>query len=149
MKPTQPAGGIPDRIIHWSIALLVLIFFGFLFVMSRIWIVTAGSIRVEAELKRQLPEIVPQALPLNEEDWPDEVSLSLSETGAPSINDESASDLPKALEQLIKSAGKRKLIVTVVAHEKTPYSRVIDILDALAKAGIKDVTFTVGIEEGF
>lgn len=149
MKPEQPANSIPDHVVHWSIAFLVLLFVGFAYVMMCILGMTAGSMRVEAELKKQLPETAAPAISMDEENWPDEMILSLSETGAPSINDEPVTDLPKELGRLLKNAGKRKVIVTIIAHEKTPYPRVIDTLDALAKAGIKDVTFTVGSEEGF
>lgn len=148
-------GGVTDRMLHWSVAFLTLLFIGFFFLMSSIWHVTAGSIRVEAELKKQLPGLVTaESTPsfpnsLNDENFRDEVIMSLSETGAPSLNEEPVNDLPKALEQLVKNAGKRKLIVTVEAHPKTTLEKVTQALDALAKAGIANVTFTVGSEENF
>jgi biopolymer transport protein ExbD len=147
MNSKRLPGGVTDRVIHWSIAFLILLFIGFFFLMSRIWLVTYGSMRVEAELKKQLPDLVPPSL--NEEDWPDEVIMSLSEAGEPSINEEPVSDLHKALEQLLKDAGKRKLIVTLEAHPKTSLEKVTQTLEALAKAGIANVTFTVGSEENF
>ncbi len=155
MNAKRLPGGVTDRVIHWSIAFLILLFIGFFFLMSRIWHVTYGSLRVEAELKKQLPNLASPAsastpqTPLNEADSPDEVILSLSETGEPSLNDEPVTDLPKALTQLLKDAGKRKLIVTLQAHPKAPFGAVTATLDALKKAGIANVTFVVGSEEGF
>lgn len=154
MNSKRLPGGVTDRVIHWSIAFLILLFIGFFFLMSRIWLVTYGSMRVEAELKKQLPEhasLSSASTPpsLNEEDWPDEVIMSLTEAGEPSIHEEPVSNLPKALEQLLKDAGKRKLIVTMEAHPKASLEKVTQTLEALAKAGIANVTFTVGSEENF
>lgn len=155
MNSKRLPGGVTDRVIHWSVAFLILLFIGFFFIMSSIWRVTSGSVRVEAELKKQLPDLASPTSssgsldPLNTDDLPDEVVMSLSETGEPSINEEPVSDLPKALEQLLKAAGKRKLIVTLVAHPKTSLEKVTQALDALAKARIANVTFTVGSEENF
>lgn len=157
MNAKRLPGGVTDRVIHWSIAFLILLFIGFFFLMSRIWLVTYGSMRVEAELKKQLPELASPAAtsastprtPLAEEDWPDEVFLSLSEKGEVSLNEEPVSDLPQALAKLLKDAGKRKLIVTLEAHPKSSLEQVTQTLDALKKAGIANVTFTVGSEENF
>lgn len=86
---------------------------------------------------------------MNEEDWSNEVIISLSEAGEPSINEEPVSNLPKALAKLLKDVGKRKLIVTLKVHSKTSLEKVTQTLEALAKARIINVTFTVGSEENF
>lgn|GEM_PF-3542461 len=155
MNAKHPPGGVTDRVIHWSIAFLILLFIGFFFLMSHIWHVTYGSIRVETELKKQLPELASPAsastplTPLSEDDWPDEVFMSLSERGELSLNEEPVGDLSKALAKLLKDAGKRKLIVTLEAHPKASFSDVTKTLDSLKSAGITNVTFMVGNEENF
>jgi len=112
MNTKRLPGGVTDRVIHWSIAFLILLFIGFFFLMSHIWHVTYGSIRVEAELKKQLPGLASPAsastppTPSSEEDWPDEVFISLSEQGELTLNEEPIGDLPKALAKA--SQGRRK-----------------------------------------
>ena len=61
-------------------------------------------------------------------------------------------DLPQLRATLtrLKKAGdeaKAPTLVTVVSEPSAKYSRTIDVLDALAIAGISNVTFTVSEEE--
>jgi len=83
--------------------------------------------------------------------------LTITEAGEVSLNDEPlspAGDL--AMQRLkdtltrLKVAGdqaKSPTLVTVVSEPNAKYSRTIDVLDALAVAGINQVTFTVNEEE--
>jgi biopolymer transport protein ExbD len=41
-------------------------------------------------------------------------------------------------------ASKSKVLVTIYANELARYERVIDVLDALSRAKITDVTFQAG-----
>ena len=44
-------------------------------------------------------------------------------------------------------AAKAPTVVTIVSDETAKYSRTIDVLNALAAAGIENVSFTVNEEE--
>ena len=44
-------------------------------------------------------------------------------------------------------ASKSKVLVTIYANELARYERVIDVLDALSRAKITDVTFQAGSPE--
>lgn len=125
------------------------------FVIMLFFMVMAGAVKVERELKIQLPGL---GTPVTEENAPpDEIIVAVEETGIVCLNDEpfdTATDkaLPNftnTLRRLKQEADHRKakVIVTIQAEEQARYERVIDVLNVLAKVQIANVTFTVGGEE--
>lgn len=123
------------------------------FVIMLFFMVMAGAVKVERELKTQLPGLGTPAVS-NEEVPPDEIMVTVEESNMVTLNEEEF-DTPtdKALPnftgtlmRLKQEADHRnaKVMVTIQAEEQARYERVIDVLNAMAKAQISNVTFTVG-----
>ena len=118
------------------------------------FMVMAGAVKVEHELKTTLPGNAETA---KETDLPDEVTIGVSETGEITLNEDPVgAPGDKLLENLynqMKLMGqaaeqsKTKLLITVQAEENARYERVINVLDILAKANITNVTFAVSDTE--
>ncbi len=117
------------------------------FVIMLFFMVMAGAMKTERELAMTLPG-APHSVPT----VPEEVLVTIDDDGAVAINDETfdsegSKTLPAltgAMSRLRQSmAGRENLIlVTLQAAHDTRYDRVIDVLNALAKAKIGNVTFT-------
>ena len=129
------------------------------FVIMLFFMVMVGSVKVERELKSQLPGLAPPSADAPTE-MPDEIIVGVEESGAVTLNEEEFDSnrpdmaLPEfinTLKRLKQEADNRsaKVIVTIQAEEQATYSRVIDVLNALAVAQVANVTFTVGGDEGF
>jgi biopolymer transport protein ExbD len=126
------------------------------FVIMLFFMVMAGAVKVERELKTQLPGIGTPALS-NEDTPPDEIIVTVEETNTVTLNEEefdtpenkSLPNFTATLMRLKQEADSRnaKVMVTIQAEEQARYERVIDVLNAMAKARIGNVTFTVGGEE--
>ncbi|MCB1208901.1 MAG: biopolymer transporter ExbD [Verrucomicrobiales bacterium] len=127
------------------------------FVIMLFFMVMAGAVKVERELKTQLPGI---GTPANsDEQQPDEITVTVEESGTVTLNEEefdspdkkSLPDFTANLMRLKQEADSRgaKVLVTIQAEEQALYERIIDVLNAMAKARISNVTFTVGTDEGF
>ncbi len=126
------------------------------FVIMLFFMVMAGAVKVERELKTQLPGIGTPALS-DEQTPPDEIIVTVEEAGVVTLNEEEFDSpenktLPNftaTLMRLKQEADSRnaKVMVTIQAEEQARYERVIDVLNAMAKARIGNVTFTVGGEE--
>ena len=125
------------------------------FVIMLFFMVMAGAIKKEMELKQQLPGVnTPSA---DAPEMPDEVTIAVEETGHVTLNEEELDPLESktmpnlvgTLMRLNQEAKERKakVLVTIQAEEQALYDRVIDVLNALAKAQVTNVTFTVGGEE--
>jgi biopolymer transport protein ExbD len=128
------------------------------FVIMLFFMVMANSVKVEYELKTALPGV---AQTTNEEVvMPDEITIAVSEDGLVTMNEEvydaeippEAKKLPTLTDSLVrlkKDADDRnsKVLVTLVTEEQAKYGRIIDVMNALSKAKITNVTFTVGSEE--
>lgn len=127
------------------------------FVIMLFFMVMAGAVKVEFELKIKLPgEDAAVDAPL---EVPDELTISITENGQVAINDnevDKATDtsLPNLFAEVNKlrqNAGfaKTKLLVTVQAEETTRYERIALVLDTLAAARANEnVTFAIGDGEG-
>ena len=128
------------------------------FVIMLFFMVMVGSVKVERELKSQLPGLAPPSADAPQE-MPDEIIVGVEETGAVTLNEEefdgpTDKKLPNftsTLMRLKQEADNRnaKVIVTIQAEEQATYERVIDVLNALAVAKVANVTFTVGSDAGF
>jgi biopolymer transport protein ExbD len=125
------------------------------FVIMLFFMVMAGAVKVERELKTKLPGVAQAAT--TEEQPPDEIIVTVEETGVVTLNEEefdspenkSLPTFTDTLMRLKQEADSRnaKVMVTIQAEEQARYERVIDVLNAMAKAKIGNVTFTVGSED--
>ena len=126
------------------------------FVIMLFFMVMAGAVKVERELKTQLPGIGTPALN-DDQTPPDEIIVTVEEAGVVTLNEEefdspenkALPNFTSTLMRLKQEADSRnaKVMVTIQAEEQARYERVIDVLNAMAKARISNVTFTVGGEE--
>ena len=124
------------------------------FVIMLFFMVMAGAVKVEHELKTTLPGNAETA---KETEIPDEITIGVAENGQVTINEDPVGPPgDKLLENLynqMKLMGdaaqqsKTKLLITVQAEENARYERVINVLDILAKANITNVTFAVSDTE--
>ena len=128
------------------------------FVIMLFFMVMAGAVKVERELKTQLPGLAPST-PTDEKEPPDEIIVGVEESGAVTLNEEeldtadnkALTNFTSSLMRLKQEADNRgaKVLVTIQAEEQAKYERVIDVLNSLAKAKVANVTFTVGSDQGF
>jgi biopolymer transport protein ExbD len=125
------------------------------FVILLFFIVQASDIQVENAHVTKLPGTVEfdpgQSIP------PEEISIRIEDDGQVYLNDDPL-DLPETknlpelaanLNQVRESgdASNSKVLVTIYANELARYERVVDVLDALSRAKISDVSFQAGSPE--
>ena len=120
------------------------------FVIMLFFMVMAGAVKVEYELKTSLPGRAETAQAV---EMPDEIMLGVAENGTITLNDdpiaspndETLEELYRQMAQMEKASqqAKTKLLVTVQAAETALYNRVVNVLDALARAEVTHITFTV------
>jgi len=125
------------------------------FVIMLFFMAMAGAVKVERELKQTLPGVAPQTT--DAPDVPDEILVGVEETGSVTLNDEeldpatskSMPNFVNTMKRLKQEADNRKakVLVTIKAEEQAKYERVIDVLNAMARAQVSNVTFTVGGED--
>lgn len=125
------------------------------FVIMLFFMVMAGAVKVEHELKTTLPGVATTTQ--DEVVMPDEIVIMIAEDGTVTMNEEefdNAKDkkLPNLTANLIRlkldaDARGSKVLVTLQTEEQAKYERIIDVMNALSRAAISNVTFTVGSEE--
>lgn len=124
------------------------------FVIMLFFMVMAGAVKVETELNQRLPGSVETG---GSVEFTDEVIINLPEQGEVLLNDEPMDppgqrQMPKLTATLMRlkqasDAAKSPVLVTIVSEPEAKYARLIDTLDALAAAGITNVTVTDAGEE--
>lgn len=84
-------------------------------------------------------------------DMPDEQIIEVDTKGNVALNGRlfEGRQMPDLVVTLVRyrlasEAAKIKFMITIQAEDATPYDRVIDVMNACAGAGIKDVTFGPG-----
>jgi len=122
------------------------------FVILLYFMVLAGTIKVEYEIKTTLPGSAEVATAPSDELPPDEVIIGITGEGQVTFNDDPVgeaadiklNDLYNEMRQVADTAlqSKTKVIVTVAAEENVKYDRIMNVLDVLAKAKISNVTFS-------
>lgn len=124
------------------------------FVIMLFFMVMAGSVKVDRELRMRLPNG-----PTTEASsrLPDaEILLGVHEDGTITLNEEpmdhagdkSLPVLTATLSRLAQASqhDHSRILATVEAEPAAPYSRVIDVLASLQRVSIADVTFSVAGE---
>ena len=124
------------------------------FVIMLFFMVMAGAVKVEKELNSQLPGNAETSAAT---EMADEMVIAISEAGEVTLNDEPIDSpeshempsLKNTLSRLKQASDQSKTptLVTVVSEPLAKYSRTVDVLNALAVAGISNVTFTVSEPE--
>jgi biopolymer transport protein ExbD len=124
------------------------------FVIMLFFMVMAGAVKVEHELKTTLPG---NAETSTATEIPDEITIGVSENGQITTNEDPVgtpqdktldglfNEMTKLKQAAIQSGSK--LLITVQAEEAARYERVINVLDVLARADINNVTFAVAEPE--
>ena len=120
------------------------------FVIMLFFMVMAGVMKSESVLPGRLPG-VPGDFQIKVPDI--EITLGVNEDGTVTLNDESLDPprsrrlpaLTAALQRLKAAADQQKdtVLVAVQAGQEVRFERVIDALNAVAKARIANVTFAV------
>ena len=124
------------------------------FVILVFFMALAAQIKIEQILQTKLPGI---SVASESTEFVDEQILQVAEDGEVTLNDESydsaqSRELPQLTGTLMRlksssDAAKSKLVITLISHPDSSYYRTIDVLNALAIAGISNVTFTSDSEE--
>lgn len=123
------------------------------FVILVFFMALAAQIKIEQILQTKLPGI---SVSSTTTEFIDEQILQIDDLGEVTLNDEAydsidSRDLPMLTGTLVRlkgssDAAQSKVVVTLVSHPDSPYYRTIDVLNALAVAGITNVTFTADTE---
>lgn len=124
------------------------------FVIMLYFMVMAGAVQVENAHNTKLPGTVETDTPTN---LPDEIAIRIEDDGQVYLNEDPLDgpdvkllpELATNLNQLRESsqATGSQVLVTIYANEQAKYERVVDVLDALSRARITDVTFQAGAPE--
>lgn len=121
------------------------------FVILLYFMAMAGGVQVENAHNTKLPGTIPTE---SDTPLPDEIAVRIDDEGQVYLNDDpldapEIKNLPEfanSLNQLRESseASKSEVLVTIYADELARYERVVDVLDALSRAQISNVTFQAG-----
>lgn len=124
------------------------------FVIMLFFMAMVGAMKVEKAHNTKLPGTVESK---EETVTPDEIAIRIDDEGQVYMNDDPLdSPTTKDLLELTgnlnslreaSDASKSKVLVTIYADELAHYERVVDVLDALSRAKIADVTFQAGSPE--
>lgn len=124
------------------------------FLLLFFYILTSKPVKPEADMSMTLPGTVSQEESL---EIPDEQRIIILEDGQVVLNDlpmddPQSRDLPSLLRTLMRfketaDANKSEALVTVDAADDSHHQRIVDVLGACARAGIRGVTFAASEEE--
>lgn len=125
------------------------------FVIMLYFMVMAGAVQVENAHNTKLPGTV--QVEASDTPMPDEIAIRVEDDGQVYLNDDPLDapetkllpELAHNLNQLRESseASRSEVLVTIYANEQAKYERVVDVLDALSRAKISNVTFQAGSPE--
>ena len=121
------------------------------FLLLVYFMVTASLVRSEADLGIRLPGAIASAESV---DMPDEQIIEISKEGRVVLNgrefdsafSQDLPDLTATLTQyrMASDLSQSEAMITVMADEQSRHQRVIDVMNACAAAGIRNVTFAGG-----
>ena len=121
------------------------------FLMLVYFMATATLIRSEADLGIRLPGMLAQAESV---DLTDEQIVEVRETGQVFLNGQQfdsaeSAQLPQLVALLTRyrmssQAARSEPMITITAEDQAKHQRTIDVMNACAEAGIKNVTFSAG-----
>jgi biopolymer transport protein ExbD len=121
------------------------------FLLLSYFIVSASLVRSEADLGIRLPGMLAQAQTV---DMADEQIIEIRDTGRVVLNgleydSPDSTELPQLVQvltryRLASEAARAEPMITLQPDEKARHQRVVDVMNACARAGIKNVTFAAG-----
>lgn len=124
------------------------------FLLLVFFMVTAKPIKQESDINLGLPGTVPQDEAV---EIPDEQRITIEPNGQVILNEmpmdtPASSQLPMLLSTLVRfkesaEANKSEALITIDADDEASHQRIVDVLNACAKAGISGVTFADSSEE--
>jgi len=124
------------------------------FLLLVFFMVTARPVKPESDVGLSLPGTAEQDSTL---DIPDEQRIGIEAGGRVVLNElavgePSDRDLPRLVATLIRfreasEANKARPMVTIDADDAAPHQRIVDVLNACARAEITGVTFAMEGEE--
>src|SRR5262245_31744060 len=124
------------------------------FLLLFFYILTSKPVQPEADINMTLPGTVAQEESL---EIPDEQRISILEDGQVVLNDLPMDEpYSRELHALLKTltrfkesvdANKSEALITVDAADGSQHQRIVDVLNACARAGIRGVTFAAPEEE--
>jgi len=125
------------------------------FLLLVFFMVTAKPIKQESEIDIGLPGTVSQEQSV---DIPDEQRILIEGSGQVYLNDQpmdspSSAQLPTLLKTLLRfkesaDANKSEALVTIDAADDAKHQRIVDVMNAAAKAKITGITFADSSETG-
>jgi biopolymer transport protein ExbD len=137
-----------DELINEKVGLQIAPLIDCVFLLLIYFMVSSSLKRSEADLSLSLPGQVKQAESIS---MPDEQIIEIRADGVIVFNDRQYADPSKAdipeLEQTLLRYREASLLVdaqpliTIAADKDSVHGRVVDVLNACAGAGIKNVTF--------
>jgi biopolymer transport protein ExbD len=123
------------------------------FLLLVYFMATASLQRSEADLGIRLPGMLAQAQAV---DMPDEQIIEIKESGHVILNGRpfdrpESQELPELVGTLIRyrqscEANRAEALITIGADDGSRHQRVIDVMNACAMAGIRNVTFSAAGE---
>lgn len=124
------------------------------FLLLFFYILTSKPVKPEADISMTLPGTVPQEESL---EIPDEQRITILENGQIALNEQPmdeplSRDLPSLVKTLLRfketaDANKSEALITVDAADDSHHQRIVDVLNACARAGIQGVTFAASDDE--
>lgn len=124
------------------------------FLLLVFFMVTAKPQKQESDISLSLPGTVSQE---DTVEIPDEQRICIAADGQVSINDQpfdsqGSAELPSLVATLVRfreatEANKAKPLVTIDVEDGAIHQRIVDVLNACAKARITGVTFADGSDE--
>ncbi len=124
------------------------------FVIMLYFMVMAGAVKIENAHNTKLPGKVESKEAVS---LPDEIAIRIEDDGQVYMNEEpldsaTIPDLPELASNLIQlkqssDASKTEVLVTIYANEQAKYERVVQVLDALSRARISNVSFQASAPE--
>jgi biopolymer transport protein ExbD len=142
------------RIEHAQVELQIAPMIDVCFLLLFFYILTSKPVMPEADISISLPGTVAQEESV---EIPDEQRISIEEDGQVVLNDLPMDDrqtreLPALHKTLVRfkqaaDANKSQALVTLDAADGSHHQRIVDVLDACARAGIEGITFAAPEEE--
>ncbi len=123
------------------------------FLLLVYFMVAASLQKSEADLGIRLPGMIAQKQNV---EMPDEQIIEVKDTGHVILNDQQydtpdSVDLPNLVGTLVRyrlscKSAKIPALITIMADDNTRHQRVIDVMNACANAGVKNITFNTSGE---
>ncbi len=118
------------------------------FVIMLYFMVMAGAVKIENAHNTKLPGKVEAVTATS---LPDEIAIRIEDDGQVYLNEEPLDNptiptLPELAGNLVQlkqssDASKAEVLVTIYANEQAKYERIVQVLDALSRAKISNVSF--------